>query len=149
VATATLFAWLMSYYNAFDPVAEFFIRYSTNSEVFLLYVIGIFVILGTFMDPVPAMIIVVPILVPIAEELGIHGLLLGILVVMALCVGKITPPYGISLLISCAIAEISISKAMKPTFILFVVFCLVMVIVVFAPELALVIPRAVMPGLFS
>jgi len=148
VATATLFSWLMSYYNAFDPVADFLIRYSTSSEVFLLYVIGIFVLLGTFMDPVPAMIIVVPIIVPIAEVLGVHGLLLGILVVMALCVGKITPPYGISLLISCAIAEIPISRAIKPTIILFVVFCLVMVIVVFAPELTLVIPRAIMPKLF-
>lgn len=148
VASATLFAWLMSYYNAFDPVVEFFSKYSSTSEVFLLYVIGIFVLLGTFMDPIPAMTIVVPIIVPVAEVLGVHSLLLGILVVMALCVGKITPPYGISLLVACGIAEIPVSNSLKPTSVLFIIFCLVMILVTFIPQLALVIPRAVMPMLF-
>jgi TRAP-type C4-dicarboxylate transport system permease large subunit len=149
VATATLFAWLMSFYNALDPVSYFFMHYSNHPILFLFYAILIFIFLGTFMDPVPAMVIVVPILVPIATRMDIHPLLLGILIVMALCIGKITPPYGISLLLACAIAEVPLSESLKYTLIFFVTFCLVMIVIIFLPEIALMIPRYVMPELFA
>jgi tripartite ATP-independent transporter DctM subunit len=149
VATATLFAWLMTYYNALDPVSYFFMHYSNHPVLFLFYVIVIFIFLGTFMDPVPAMVIVVPILVPIAARMNIHPLLMGILIVMALCIGKITPPYGISLLLACAIAEVPLSKSLKYTLIFFVTFCVVMIVIIFLPEIALMIPRYVMPELFA
>ncbi len=62
---------------------------------------------------------------------------LGILVVMALCIGKVTPPYGISLLLACAIAEVSLSESLTYTLIFFGTFCLVLLAIIFFPGIVL------------
>lgn len=148
VATATLFAWLLSYYNALEYSFKLF-SICPTPESFLLMVIIIFVLLGTFMAPVPAMIILVPLMQPVGEQVGVHPLLLGLIVVMGLCVGKITPPFAPSLLVANAIAKIPLSASLKSTLIFFAMFCTIMLVITFFPGLALFLPRIAMPQLFG
>ena len=67
---------------------------------FLQAVIGFYLFLGTFMDAIPAMILFVPVLMPVATAFGITPVQLGLIIVITLAVGQVTPPYGLCLLIA-------------------------------------------------
>lgn len=147
VGTATLFGWLLSFYGILDIAGDLFLTHASNPLVFLLLATLLFLFLGTFMDPAPAMLIFVPVLAAVASTIGADPLQLGILIVMALAVGKITPPYGISLLLSCTIAEISLSKAMGWTLVFFGAFCLLLAAVILFPQITLFLPNLLVPEL--
>jgi tripartite ATP-independent transporter DctM subunit len=145
VGTATLFGWLMAYYQVIDVTEKAIGYFTYDPHVFLIVVMVLFLILGTFMDPAPAMMIFVPVLVPLAQKIGIHPLHLGIIVVMTMDIGKITPPYGISLLMACSIAKIPLMESMKWTMVFFTAFVILTLAIVFWPDLALFLPRLLVP----
>ena len=147
VGTATLFGWLMSFYGILEVAGGLFQTYAANPTVFLLFATVLFLFLGTFMDPAPAMLIFVPVLASIALSIGADPLQLGILVIMALAIGKITPPYGISLLLACSIAEIPLSRGLGWTLLFFTVFCILLLAVVFWPQITLFLPNLLTPEL--
>jgi len=91
------------------------------------------------------MMIFVPVLVPFAQKLGIHPLHFGIIVVMTMDIGKITPPYGISLLMACSIAKIPLIESLRWSLVFFVAFLLLLVAIVFWPDLVLFLPRLLVP----
>jgi TRAP-type C4-dicarboxylate transport system permease large subunit len=95
VGTATLFGWLMAYYQIIDVTENLFQVVAFSGPVFLLFATVLFLFLGTFMDPAPAMLIFVPVMAPVATRIGVNPLQLGIIVAMALAIGKITLPFGI------------------------------------------------------
>lgn len=147
VGTATLFGWLMSFYGILDVAGGLFETYASNPVVFLLFATVLFLLLGTFMDPAPAMLIFVPVLASVAASIGADPLQLGILIIMALAIGKITPPYGISLLLACTIAGIPLSKGLGWTFVFFGTFCALMLAIVFFPGITLWLPGVIAPDL--
>ncbi len=112
VGAATIFGWLLTYYDILGAVSDTIHNLSVNPTAFMFLVAAIFLILGTFLDPAPAMLIFVPVLSPVALSLGIDPVKLGLLVVMTLSIGKITPPYGISLMLACSIAKIPLERSL-------------------------------------
>lgn len=147
VGTATLFGWLMSFYGILNIAGGLFEAYASSPVMFLTLGTVLFLLLGTFMDPAPAMLIFVPVLAPIGVSLGVDPLQLGILVIMALAIGKITPPYGISLLLACTIAEIPLSQSLKWTMVFFGAFCALMILLILWPDMTLFAPRLLAPEL--
>lgn len=147
VGTATLFGWLMSFYGILDVAGGLFEAYASNPITFLAFASVLFLLLGTFMDPAPAMLIFVPVLASVAASIGADPLQLGILVIMALAIGKITPPYGISLLLACTIAEIPLSKGLGWTLVFFGAFCGLMLLIIFVPGVTLWLPQLIAPDL--
>tara|TARA_Y100000590_G_scaffold465099_1_gene636399 strand:+ start:75937 stop:77241 length:1305 start_codon:yes stop_codon:yes gene_type:complete len=145
VGTATLFGWLMTYLQILDVSSGVIQSFATGPKVFLFFCAFLFVVLGTFMDPVPAILIFVPVLAPIAIALGVEPILLGIIIVMTLSIGRITPPYGISLLLASSIADIPISKALTWSFILFGGFCMIVCLIILIPEVSLFLPKLLVP----
>jgi len=149
VGTATLFGWLMSFYNILEVAGVLFQSFASDPTTFLLFATGVFLLLGTFMDPAPAMLIFVPVLAAIAPSVGVDPLQLGILVIMALAIGKITPPYGISLLLACTIAEVPLSRALGWTVVFFVAFCLLLLAIIIWPAITLSLPQLLVPEMVS
>jgi tripartite ATP-independent transporter DctM subunit len=147
VGTATIFGWLMAYYHILEVAGGLFQQFATGPVTYLLFVTAVFLFLGTFMDPAPAMLVFVPVVAPIADQLEVHPLLLGIVVVMTLAIGKITPPYGISLLLACTIAQVPLSASMRWTMVFLVAFCLLVAALILWPEITLVLPRLLVPEL--
>jgi tripartite ATP-independent transporter DctM subunit len=147
VGTATLFGWLMSFYGILDVAGGLFETYASGPIIFLTFATLLFLVLGTFMDPAPAMLIFVPVLATVANSIGADPLQLGILIIMALAIGKITPPYGISLLLACTIAEIPLSKGLAWTLIFFGAFCLLLAAVILFPQITLWLPQQLVPEL--
>lgn len=146
VGTATLFGWLMSFYRILDVAGVLFETFASGPVVFLIFASILFLLLGTFMDPAPAMLIFVPVLAKLAPGIGVDPLQMGILVIMALAIGKITPPYGISLLLACNIANIPLSQSLRWTLVFFGSFCVVMLAVIVWDDITLFLPRMIMPG---
>ena len=100
LAAANALGELMSYYQLNEKVQGIFVGMPGGKLVFLVVVVLFFMFVGTFMDAVPAMILFVPIILPSATALGVSPIILGLIVVVTLALGLVTPPYGLCLLLA-------------------------------------------------
>ncbi len=148
LATANALGELLSYYQLNVFVQNFFANMPGGKLVFLLVVVAFFMFVGTFMDAVPAMILFVPIILPTATALGISPIILGLIVVVTLALGLVTPPYGLCLLIASSISGITIEDAFKGTLPYFLSSLAVLLLMILFPDLWLAIPATLFPGLF-
>ena len=148
LATANALGELLSYYRLNVIVQQFFVNMPGGRLVFLLVTVAFFMFVGTFMDAVPAMILFVPIILPSATALGISPIILGLIIIVTLALGLVTPPYGLCLLIASSISGITIEDAFKGTLPYFLSSCVVLALLVLFPNLWLAIPATLFPGLF-
>lgn len=148
LATANALGELLSYYQLNVVVQSFFTSLAGGKLVFLLVVVLFFMFVGTFMDAVPAMILFVPIILPSATALGISPIILGLIIIVTLALGLVTPPYGLCLLLASDISGITIEDAFKGALPYFLSSCLVLLFMVLFPNLWLAIPSLLFPGLF-
>jgi tripartite ATP-independent transporter DctM subunit len=148
LATANALGELMSYYRLNAAVQGFFTGVPGGAFVFMLTVVLFFLFIGTFMDGVPAMILFVPIVLPSALALGISPIILGLIVVVTLSLGLVTPPYGLCLLLAASIGGISIERAFRGVLPYFLVSLAVLVIVVSFPDFFLAVPKTLFPILY-
>jgi tripartite ATP-independent transporter DctM subunit len=148
LSTATALGELLSYYRANTMVQQFFANITAKTFVFLLITVAFFIFIGTIMDGVPAMILFVPIILPTAVLLHISPLILGLIIVITLALGLVTPPYGLCLLIASSIANISIERAFKGVLPYFLVSLAVLLILIIFPDTFLAIPKNLFPSVF-
>ncbi|MCI9162110.1 MAG: TRAP transporter large permease [Lachnospiraceae bacterium] len=148
LATANALGELLSYYQLNVIVQRFFASMAGGWLVFLLVVVAFFMFVGTFMDAVPAMILFVPIILPASNALGISPIILGLIIVVTLALGLVTPPYGLCLLIASSISGITIEDAFKGTLPYFLSSIVVLMLLVLFPMAWLAIPSMLFPGLF-
>ncbi|WP_317853890.1 TRAP transporter large permease [Chakrabartyella piscis] len=148
LSTACALGELLAYYQLNTAVQQFFTNMAGGSLVFLLVVVAFFMFIGTFMDAVPAMILFVPIVMPSALALGISPVILGLIVVVTLALGLVTPPYGLCLLIASSISGITIEESFKGALPYFLSSMCVLLLLVLFPNLWLLIPSTLFPGLF-
>lgn len=148
LATASALGEFLSYYGVSQIVSEFFSENMPYAPIFMLAVIVLYLFLGTFMDAIPAMILFVPVLLPTAKTLGINDIHLALVTVVCLAVGLITPPYGLCLLLSSAIADVPVVRAFRATFPFMMVIVLVLLFIAFFPEIALWVPKMIKPEWF-
>ena len=141
IGTSSAMSWILSYENIPQNISESLIAL-TNSRIVILLIINlILLVVGTFMDMTPAVLIFTPIFLPIVTQLGITPLHFGIIMVLNLSIGLLTPPVGSVLFVGCGIGKTSItslSKALLPFY--FVMFA-ILLIVTFFPWFSLALPR--------
>src|SRR6185436_14865120 len=120
VGTASVFGWLLAYYQIPRVLLE-------NVTSWGLGVIGVgffiaftFLVVGCFLDAIPAIIIVGTTLQPLAESVHMHPVQFAIISIISLAFGLVTPPYGLCLMISCAVAKVPLKFALKDTLIMLV-----------------------------
>lgn len=141
LATASALGELLGYYKVSDHVAGFFAAYISNPYVFMLVVIAFFLFIGTFMDSIPAMILFVPVILPVAIKLGISPIHLGIITVMTFAVGLVTPPYGLCLLIAASIGNLSIERSLHGVLPYISSLMIIILLVAFFPAIAFFVPK--------
>ena len=145
VGTASIYGWVLAYYRLPAYMVEA-IGYITSSPTVMLFIIvGLFLIVGTFMDAIPAIVIMTPLLMPLAEHAGIHPLHYAISGIVALSFGLITPPYGLCLLISSEIGQINSMDAIKEVGIFLAAMLMVLAAIIIFPDLTMFLPRFFMP----
>lgn len=138
LAAASALGEFLGYYQINSIVAEFFSDIGGGKYVFLFIVIAFFLFIGTFMDAIPAMVLFVPVIYPIAKSMGIEPVQLGLTVIITLSIGLVTPPYGLCLLISSSIGDLEIHKSFKAVMPYISVIIVVLLAVIFVPAILLI-----------
>lgn len=141
IGTATAFAHIIAFYKVPTLMESFVLSFATSKLSFMLFSMVIFLIIGCFMDTTPALVIMMPILGPIAANLKIDPILYGIVNMMTLAIGLISPPYGLSLLVSSRIAGISAESVIKQLLPFVISFIILIILIILLPDIALWLPN--------
>ena len=140
-AGAGAFGYMMAYLQIPKLVLELSGPVNGNRYLTLLFLFGLFLILGCFMDAIPAIIIFLPISQELSNAAGLDPLHVAILTVVTLCYGFVTPPYGLTMLLSASIAGVPSTAVIKRTVPFYLSFLAVAVIMIFFPDVILLLPR--------
>jgi len=147
LATAGAYGYLLAYYNVPDFVGNAVIGVTHNPTLIMLFIIFVYLVVGTFMDGVPAIIILLPITQRLGEIMHFNPLHLGLVVCVTMALGLLTPPYGLCTLISCAIGKCKLEDAIKPMLPMFGLMLGVVLLMAFLPDFVLWLPRLLVPKL--
>ncbi|HEV8308474.1 MAG TPA: TRAP transporter large permease [Methylomirabilota bacterium] len=145
IGTASAFAWLLAYYQIPKAVVQALAPWAVGVASTGFIMAGIFLIIGCFIDAVPAIIILGPLLQPLAQSASMHPIHFAIIGVVSMAFGLVTPPYGLCLLIDCAIARIRVRDAIRDVLIILLPMLVVLVLIIMFPGMILALPRWLMP----
>jgi len=137
IAASNVFSWYLTYEQIPANIASFFLEYANTQVIFLLLVVLILLIVGMFMDTSAAVLIFVPLFLPMVYELGIDPLHFGVVMIVVLSIGMITPPFGLNLFVASGISNVSLTEVIKATFPFIIVLIITALIIVFVPQLSL------------
>ena len=134
-------SWAMA--NADIPylISDALLTISENPLIILLLINLALLIVGTFMDMTPALLIFTPIFLPIALDLGMDPVHFGIMMTFNLCIGICTPPVGSALFIGCSVGNVKIDRVIKPLLPFYAVLFVALMIVTFVPQISLALPQ--------
>ena len=144
IGTASAFGWLLAYFKIPLAVVAFLEPYGIGPASTGLIVAGSFLLIGMFIDAIPAIIILGTVLWPLAETSHMHPIHFAIIGVISLAFGLVTPPYGLCLLIACKIGDIEVKQALRDVAIVLMPMFLVLLIVIFFPDLIMALPKLLM-----
>src|SRR6187399_1179043 len=126
------------------PAMAFFISISSDKYTFLLYINILLLLLGTFMDLAPMLLICTPIFLPVIKTFGIDPVHFGIIMILNLGIGLLTPPVGPTMVVGCAIGKVSMEAVSKSILVFYIPMVIVLILVTYIPELSLWLPRLVL-----
>src|SRR6059036_858223 len=142
IATCYEFSWILTYENLPRMLADNFFNLIPDKWAFLLILNIFLLIVGMFVDMTPALIMLVPILIPLAQKFGIDLVHLGLIMVINLSFGLTTPPVGTALFVALKVGRISMEKIIPPLLPLLACMCVVLLFVTYVPEVYMWLPRS-------
>jgi tripartite ATP-independent transporter DctM subunit len=144
LATASVYGKVLTMEQIPQIMTNFILQYTHNNPLMFLLALNILLLfLGCFLDNIAVMVIIVPIIVPIASALGINEVHLGVIVVFNLMLGLLTPPFGLVLYAICDMVKISMLQMTKEIMPFFLALLLVLFLITFSPKLVLLLPNLI------
>lgn len=144
IAAANAFCYLMSLMQVPAKITQMLLTVSDNKYVVLILINILLLVLGCFMDVAPLILIVTPILLPVVKALGMDPIHFGIVIMMNLAVGSLTPPVGTTLFAGCAVGDIPIEKATKALLPYYAVMVVALLLVTYIPAFSMTLPNLLM-----
>jgi len=141
IATSMGMSWIFSFENIPQSVSAYLLSLSASPVIILLIINLALLLVGTFMDMTPAVLIFTPIFLPVVVQLGVDPIHFGIIMVLNLSIGLCTPPVGSVLFVGCGIAGTPIARVIRPLLPLFLAMLAALLAVTFVPGLSLWLPR--------
>ncbi len=145
VGTASAFGWLLAYYKIPEAILSGVSAWGMGPIATGFFIAAVFLVVGCFLDAIPAIIIVGAILQPLAYGVGMDPVHFAMVGIVSLAFGLVTPPYGLCLMISCHVAGMRMADALKDTIIMLMPMLGVLVLVIVWPSVVLFLPRLVSP----
>jgi len=145
VGTASTFGWLLAYYKIPEAILIGVQAWGMGFAATGFFIAFVFLVVGCFLDAIPAIIICAPILEPLARAVSMDPVHFAMIGIVSLAFGLVTPPYGLCLLIACSIAGIRIRDAIKDTGIMLIPMLLVLALVIVWPKVSLLLPSLISP----
>ncbi len=141
IATATAFVWIMTTERTAILISQALLSITSNKYLVLLIINVFLLIIGALLEQIPAMLIIVPLLSPMANELGVNPIQFGIMVVFNLMIGMITPPMGMALYIMGAITDVPMRDIIAYSLKFFVALIIALMLITFIPALSTFVPE--------
>lgn len=140
IGVSSIMSWVMAFTNIPQIIAKSILGITDNCAIILIIMNVLMLIIGTFMDPTPAVLIFTPIFLPIAQSFGMSTIHFGIMIVFNLCIGTITPPVGPILFTGCKVGNVTIEEVFKTLLPYYLVTMIILVLVIFIPQLSMWLP---------
>ncbi|HEX4328024.1 MAG TPA: TRAP transporter large permease [Burkholderiales bacterium] len=140
VGVAALFAWLLSSQQVPQALSEGIQGIASGPILFLLLSIVVMLLLGAVLDGLPAMIMLVPVLLPMATQFNVDPLHFGIIIIAVIGVGLFLPPIGLGLIVAAAIGRVKISEVVRPLMPYLATMMATVLLITFWPRLTLLVP---------
>ena len=143
VATTQAFGWVLTKEQIPQLIAEWFTLLSSSPMIFLFAVAILLLIAGCFLDPVPAVMIFAPILYPTSKAFQIDPVHFGVVMVVSLCIGLITPPVGMNLFVASSVGNSPVHKIVKHIIPFIIATLIGLVIIILVPGISTFLPSLV------
>lgn len=140
IGMSSIMSWVMAFTGLPDIIANGILSMTGNQYVILILMNVILLVVGTFMDPTPAVLIFTPIFLPICTTFGMHPVQFGIMISMNLCIGTITPPVGSILFTGCKVGHVKIEQVIKPLLPYFGLILIMLLMVTYIPAISMTLP---------
>ncbi len=144
IAAGTLFGWILAIAQFPSAVAAFIGNLTSNSTVIILLFIGMMLVIGLFIEGLAAMAILVPVFMPIITSIGYDPVQFGILFLLCISIGAITPPVGMVLFTACGVTNTPLKRVGKTIYIFAFGLLIATLFVAFIPQLSLFVPNLMM-----
>ena len=146
IAAASAFGWMLAYLRGPIVVAGWITDMGGTNPIYIMFLlVGLFVIVGDFIEPIPAIVIFMPIVNQLTETAGIHPVHMGVVLIITLAFGLITPPYGLALLMASKFVGVTFGAALKASLPIYVIFFITFALAIFYPEVVLWLPKQIFP----
>jgi C4-dicarboxylate transporter DctM subunit len=143
VGIASVFGWMMAAVKIPEAILQGMLAVSTSPLVFLMLSAVIFIVIGSFLEGLPAIVVLLPTMFPIIDKLGIHPIHYVNVIIASVGIGLFLPPIGLGLLISCSIARVDVVSAARALAPFLFMLLIGLVIVIIFPAITLFLPRLV------
>ncbi len=141
IGTSAILSLVMSFTGIPEAISSGLLGLTDSPILILLMMNLILLIIGTFMDITPAVLIFTPIFLPVVSTFGMDPVHFGIMMAFNLCIGNITPPVGSALFVGCSIGKVKIEQVVKPLLPFYGAIIIVLLAVTFIPEISLSLPK--------
>lgn len=141
VGVSTIMSWVMSYSRIPQLISDGLIGLTDSPVIILLLILVILMVVGTFMDPTPAILIFTPIFLPIVTTFGVDPIHFGLIITFSLCLGTITPPVGNVLFVGARVAGLRVEPVIRALVPFFLALVLALLVITFVPQLSLWLPE--------
>ncbi len=141
IGASIAMSWVLSFLEIPQNLSEFLLGLTQNKILILLIINMILLIVGTFMDITPAVLIFTPIFLPVVTQLGMDPVHFGIIMVLNLCIGLCTPPVGTVLFVGSSVAKVPVTKVIKPLIPLLIAMIITLILITYIPQLSLWLPN--------
>ena len=146
IAAASAFGWLLAYLRGPITVAGWIGDVAgTDPHLIMFLLVLVFTIVGDFIEPIPAIIIFMPVVNQLTEQADINGVHMGIVLIITLAFGLITPPYGLSLLMASKFVGTRFSAALRSSLPIYAIFFATIAFAIFFPSVILWLPKTLFP----
>jgi tripartite ATP-independent transporter DctM subunit len=138
------FGYMMAIMQIPAKITAFFVAVSSDKYTFLLLINILLLVLGTFMDLAPMLLICTPIFLPVVKMFGIDPVHFGMIMILNLGIGLLTPPVGPTLVVGCAIGKVTMEAVSKSIMIFYIPMLVVLILVTYIPALSLWLPSVLL-----
>jgi C4-dicarboxylate transporter DctM subunit len=146
IAASSAFGWMLAYLRGPAVVSAWMQGVAGNDpQLIMLLLVVLFIIVGDFIDAIPAIIIFMPIIADVTHSVDIKPVHMGVVIILTLAFGLITPPYGLALLMASKFTGVAFGRAMLASFPIYVVFLAAILFCIYFPEVVLWLPKHFLP----
>lgn len=137
MAMATIFGNIMTIEQIPETIAGYVLAVTDSKIIILLLIVMLLLVIGIFMEALAAIVIITPVLLPLAISVGVDPIHFGVIMVVGLAIGFITPPVGVNLFVASGIAKVGIEKIAKASFPFLIMMILILLLITYVPSISL------------